>query len=83
MLDKKQKAYGTPNASSRPNNLVQTIERVSQILEMAGQISQRMSIRDLSVGLNLPKGTIHRLLSSLSYFGYISQDSETKIYFRV
>lgn len=68
-------------APSKPNNLVQTIERVSMILEMVGQSSQGMSIRDLSAGLNLPKGTIHRILSSLSYFGYIRQDQETKIYF--
>jgi IclR family KDG regulon transcriptional repressor len=65
----------------KPNNLVQTIERVSLILEMVGQNSQGMSIKDLSSGLNLPKGTIHRLLSSLSYFGYIRQDPETKSYF--
>jgi IclR family acetate operon transcriptional repressor len=66
---------------TKPNNLVQTIERVSLILEMVGQNPQGMSIRDLSFGLKLPKGTIHRLLSSLSYFGYIRQDPETKIYF--
>jgi len=68
-------------AQSKPSNLVQTIERMSLILEMVGQTSQGMSIRDLSVGLNLPKGTIHRILSSLSYFGYIRQDPGTKIYF--
>ena len=67
--------------STKPNNLVQTIERVSLILEMVGQNPQGMSIRDLSLGLKLPKGTIHRLLSSLSYFGYIRQDPATKIYF--
>jgi IclR family KDG regulon transcriptional repressor len=66
---------------TKPNNLVQTIERVSLILDMVGQNPQGMSIRDLSAGLDLPKGTIHRLLSSLSYFGYIRQDPETKNYF--
>jgi IclR family KDG regulon transcriptional repressor len=66
---------------AKPNNLVQTIERVSLILEMVGQNPQGMSIRDLAFGLKLPKGTIHRLLSSLSYFGYIRQDPETKSYF--
>ena len=65
----------------KPSNLVQTIERVSLILDRVGQNPQGMSIRDLSAGLKLPKGTIHRLLSSLSYFGYIRQDPETKSYF--
>ena len=39
---------------SKPSNLVQTIERVSLILDMVGQNSRGMSIRDLSSGLNLP-----------------------------
>jgi IclR family KDG regulon transcriptional repressor len=66
---------------TKPSNLIQTIERMSMILEMVGQNPQGMSIRDLASGLGLPKGTIHRILSSLSYFGYIRQDPETKIYF--
>jgi len=66
---------------TKPSNLVQTIERVALILDMVGQNPQGMSIRDLSSGLMLPKGTIHRLLSSLSYFGYIRQDTGTRNYF--
>jgi IclR family acetate operon transcriptional repressor len=66
---------------TKPGNLVQTIERVALILETVGQNPQGMSIRDLAFGLKLPKGTIHRLLSSLSYFGYIRQVPETKNYF--
>jgi DNA-binding IclR family transcriptional regulator len=83
ILDPKQdkKPMERKTAQSKPNNLVQTIERVSLILEMVGQAPHGMSIRDLSSGLNLPKGTIHRILSSLSYFGYIRQDPETKLYF--
>ena len=66
---------------AKPGNLVQTIERVSLILDMVGRSPRGMSIRDLSIGLKLPKGSIHRLLSSLSYFGFIRQDAETKNYF--
>jgi len=65
---------------SKPNNLVQTIERVSSILESLGQNSKGISIRDLSARLCLPKGTTHRLLSSLNYFGYVRQDPRTKNY---
>jgi IclR family transcriptional regulator, KDG regulon repressor len=67
--------------NQKPSNLVQTIERVSQILELVGGTSRGMSIRDLSSRLSLPKGTVHRLLSSLAYFGYIQQDRQTKNYF--
>ncbi len=67
--------------SLKPNNLVQTIERASSILDILGQSPQGISIRELSAKINLPKGTTHRLLSSLSYFGYVRQDSKTRNYF--
>ena len=70
-----------PPQGSKPSNLVQTIERVSFILDNLGQSPQGISIRDLSEKAKLPKGTTHRLLSSLSYLGYVRQDSKTRNYF--
>jgi DNA-binding IclR family transcriptional regulator len=69
-----------PNRSSKPGNLVQTIERASSILDILGQSTHGFSIRELSSKIKLPKGTIHRLLSSLSYFGYVRQDPKTRDY---
>jgi DNA-binding IclR family transcriptional regulator len=69
-----------PNQGLKPNNLVQTIERASSILDILGQSPQGISIRELSSKIKLPKGTIHRLLSSLSYFGYVRQDPKTRNY---
>ena len=69
------------NRNLKPNNLVQTIERASSILDILGQSSQGISIRELSTKIKLPKGTTHRLLSSLSYFGYVRQDPKTRNYF--
>jgi len=66
---------------TRPSNLVQTLERASFILDILGQSPQGISIKDLSEKMLLPKGTTHRLLSSLSYFGYVRQDRNTKNYF--
>jgi DNA-binding IclR family transcriptional regulator len=71
----------SPDRDSKPNNLVQTIERASSILDILGQSPQGISIRELSTKIKLPKGTTHRLLSSLSYFGYVRQDSKTRNYF--
>jgi DNA-binding IclR family transcriptional regulator len=65
---------------SKPNNLVQTIERASSILDILGQNPQGISIRELSTKIKLPKGTTHRLLSSLFYFGYVRQDPKTRNY---
>jgi len=69
------------NQGSKPNNLVQTIERTSLILDILGQSPQGISIRELSARIKLPKGTTHRLISSLAYFGYARQDSRTRNYF--
>jgi IclR family transcriptional regulator, KDG regulon repressor len=66
---------------TKPSNLVQTIERASLILDILGQSPEGMSIRDLSDRIRLPKGTTHRLLSSLSYFDYVRQDTKTRNYF--
>ena len=65
----------------KPNNLVQTIERVSSILDILAQSAQGISIRELSSTIGLPKGTTHRLLSSLIYFGYVRQEPKTRNYF--
>ena len=70
----------SPDRDSKPNNLVQTIERASSILDILGQSPQGISIRELSAKIKLPKGTTHRLLSSLSYFGYVRQDPKTRNY---
>jgi DNA-binding IclR family transcriptional regulator len=64
----------------KPNNLVQTIERVSLILDVLGKYSQGIGIRELSEKLSFPKGTIHRLLSSLAYFDYARKDPISKKY---
>jgi IclR family KDG regulon transcriptional repressor len=65
---------------SKPTNLVQAIERASLILDVLGQNPQGISIRELSAEVKLPKGTTHRLLSSLTYFGYAQQDARTRDY---
>jgi DNA-binding IclR family transcriptional regulator len=75
------RSTGQEFSRPKPSNLIQTIERVSLILDRVGQQPQGMTIRDLSADLKLPKGTIHRILSSLAYFGYIRQNRETKNYF--
>ena len=65
---------------SKPGNLVQTIERTSLILDILGRSPQGLSIGELSEKTGLPKGTTHRLLTSLAYFDHVRQDSKTKNY---
>jgi IclR family KDG regulon transcriptional repressor len=65
---------------SRPKNLVQTIERMSSIFDALGQNPQGMTVKNLSEKVNLPMGTTHRLLTSLAYFGFVTQDMVSKQY---
>jgi DNA-binding IclR family transcriptional regulator len=43
--------------------------------------AQGISLKELSAKVGLPKGTTHRLLTSLAYFGYVRQASENKNYY--
>jgi len=68
------------NKNRKPGNLVQTIERVSLILDVLGRHSRGISVGELSEEVGLPKGSTHRLLSSLAYFNFVRQDRSTKKY---
>lgn len=64
----------------RPGNLVQTIERVDNLLNCLSKAPQGLSLSKLAEQVGLPKGTTHRLVSSLAYFNYIKQDSPSRRY---
>ena len=59
---------------------VQAIERGCRILDHLSRGKQSYSIHDLSLSLNLPKPTIHRILSTLRPFGFVAQDELSKEY---
>ena len=64
----------------KPANLVQTIARVALILEILGHYPSGLSLGELSEKVELPKGTTHRLLTSMAYFDFIRQDQVSKHY---
>lgn len=64
----------------KPSSMVQTIERVMLILDVLSKNSKGISLGDLAAAVSLPKGSVHRLLSSLSYFDVVRQASETRKY---
>jgi len=60
-------------------NPVQSAERIFHVFETIAE-SGPMGLMALSQRLNLHKSTVHRLLTSLSYMGYVEQDEETSKY---
>ncbi len=69
-------------STSPPRNraTVQAIERGCRILDLLSKDKRRYSIQDLSSELDLPKPTVHRILSTLRHFGYVTQDEMSKEY---
>ncbi|KYZ75776.1 hypothetical protein AXX12_11255 [Anaerosporomusa subterranea] len=62
------------------NQIVQSVDRALQILTAFETSSPELSIRELSAVLNLPKSTIHRLLMTLEYQGFIEQVPTSRNY---
>lgn len=60
-------------------NPVQSAERIFHVLEAIAETGP-IGLMELSNHLNLHKSTVHRLLASLSYMGYVEQNEETNKY---
>lgn len=62
------------------NSSVQSVERTFDIIENLSSAPQGLTLLELSSDVGLPKSTVHRLLSTLTGRGYITQDPESKKY---
>jgi DNA-binding IclR family transcriptional regulator len=59
---------------------IQSIERAAAILRLLSGRSRRLGVAELAGELELPKGTVHGILRTLHYVGYVEQDSESGKY---
>ena len=69
-----------PNDKVKKTSNIQSIERGCKVLDLLAGEKQGYSIREISSQLNLPKPTIHRILKTLSQYGYVMQDENSKEY---
>ena len=60
-------------------NPIQSAERIFGVLETLAETGP-IGLVDLSTRLDLHKSTVHRLLLSLTYMGYVIQDEDTNKY---
>lgn len=60
--------------------MVQSIERVFDILEALALANDEVHLTQLQESLNLSPATVHRLLQALISRGYAAQDRQTKLY---
>lgn len=60
-------------------NPIQVADRIFDTLEILS-VEGPIALNDLTNRLNLNKSTVHRILSSLIYMGYVKQDAGTQKY---
>lgn len=61
-------------------DIVQSVDRTLSILEVISEYSEGLGITEISSKIDLHKSTVHRLLATLIYKGYVVQDPETSKY---
>ena len=59
---------------------IQSIERAAAILRLLSGRNRRLGVAQLAGELDLPKGTVHGILRTLTSVGFVEQDEETGKY---
>lgn len=60
--------------------IIQSVTRALDILELFDESTRELSIKEISNRLDLNKSTVHSLLKTLMYYGYVSQNHSTSEY---
>jgi IclR family transcriptional regulator, acetate operon repressor len=60
--------------------MVQSVERTLDILELLASLDDDVALSQVAERLDLPLGTVHRLLATLIARGYAAQDAATRLY---
>lgn len=62
----------------KPEQLVQSIDRAFDILEVLVENNDGLGVTEISKSLEIHKSTVYRLLATLQYRGYVKQNDEGK-----
>ncbi|HHV38070.1 MAG TPA: IclR family transcriptional regulator [Tepidimicrobium sp.] len=60
--------------------IVQSVDRALSILEVLADYNEGLGVTEISEKVRLHKSTVHRLLATLIYKGYVTQDFKTNKY---
>lgn len=63
-----------------PGGIMQSVDRIVTILELLADSSKGLGITELYEACDLPKSTLHRILTSLVAYDLAFQDAQTKKY---
>jgi len=67
-------------SKKQPSYPLKALDKSLAILEILSQENSPLSIAELSERLGIYPSTIHRILDTLRYWGYVEQDSHTQRY---
>lgn len=59
---------------------VQTLERSLDILEVLAQAEEPLGVTEIGSRINLHKSTVHRIIGTLCYRGYVEKEKDTDRY---
>ena len=65
---------------AKPNYPIKVLDKTFSILEILLQHGTAMNLTEISEELGLYPSTIHRILDTLKYWGYVEQDPRTQKY---
>ena len=66
--------------TNQMKEIVQSVDRALSILEILSDYSEGLGITSISNKVNIHKSTVHRILATLIYKGYVEQDPNTNNY---
>jgi len=59
---------------------MKSLEKIIKILDYLSDVERDVGITELSLELNLPKSTVHRILKNLSRYSVVEKENETSRY---
>lgn len=62
------------------NECIQSVIGALSVLELMGELGRALSLGEIANTLSRPKGSVHRVLSTLMLAGYVRQNPETTRY---
>ena len=66
--------------SKKPNQLVKSLDKALKILELVAKNNEPLGVTEISRETDLNKSTVYRILATLEYRGYISQNTHNEKY---
>lgn len=76
----KTSVVGERDSAERESQSVRAVERALDILLLYSQDQPELSISEIARHVELPKSTVHRLLTALQHKGFIQQNPENQKY---